>query len=74
MVRRADSDHERRNAEAARIIASNPDRYGGPDSLMARWAALVLDKSEAGRQHIGERGQLVLFPVSGCEQQRGGLK
>lgn len=43
---------DRRNREAARVIASEPERYG-PESLLARWAALVLS-GEGGAD--GEAG------------------
>jgi hypothetical protein len=34
------------NAAAARIIAADPAKYGGPDSLMCQWARLVIERAQ----------------------------
>lgn len=31
------------NRECAAIILAEADRYGGPESLMVRWAHMILD-------------------------------
>jgi hypothetical protein len=33
------------NLAAALAILENPERYGGPDSLMVRWAVLVVERA-----------------------------
>jgi hypothetical protein len=41
--------YETENLEAARIIASDPDRYGGEGSGLLIWAKLTLERSEKRR-------------------------
>jgi hypothetical protein len=47
---RQDSAHS--NFLAARIILANTSRYGGPESLMVRWARLSLVNSQPEKQAI----------------------
>jgi hypothetical protein len=35
-------DYQAGNLEAAKIISSDPQKFGGEESLMVRWARLVL--------------------------------
>ena len=35
------------NEQAARLILADVARYGGPDSLMGQWAALIVGRIEA---------------------------
>jgi hypothetical protein len=42
-------NHERRNAEAARIIIAAPDTFGGPEAGLVRWAWLVLRRLQPQR-------------------------
>jgi hypothetical protein len=35
------AEHSERNREAAAIILAAPERYGGPDALLVRWAEAV---------------------------------
>jgi hypothetical protein len=37
------------NREAAEIVLSDPEKYGGPESCLVRWAHMVLDGYEATR-------------------------
>ena len=54
MKRSRQQSHAQTNFEAARIIAADTQKYGGPQSLLARWARLWLanhqaEVSESGR-------------------------
>jgi hypothetical protein len=40
------------NAEAARIILADPDRYGGPGAGPVVWAALFRDRNPDGWQML----------------------
>lgn len=35
------------NRECAQIILAEPERYGGPESLMVQWARMILDGYQA---------------------------
>ena len=54
MKRSRQQSHAQTNLEAARIIAADTQKYGGPQSLLVRWAGLWLanhqtEVSESGR-------------------------
>lgn len=34
------------NVQAAEIIAAHPERYGGPESGLVRWARLVIERAQ----------------------------
>jgi hypothetical protein len=55
--KRAAEHYAAGNLEAARLIQADVARYGGPDSLMARWAEMVIERSEAPPENW-EAGEL----------------
>lgn len=38
------------NREAAEIILADQARYGGPESVMVRWAKMTLERNRSARQ------------------------
>jgi hypothetical protein len=43
MKRLEAEEYRAANLECARTIAADPERYGGPESLMVQWALMVLN-------------------------------
>lgn len=41
------ADYERGNIRSARLILESPERYGGEDSGVCRWAQMVLARDGA---------------------------
>jgi len=39
--------YDRANLEAASAILADPERYGGEESLLARWGRLVMERDTA---------------------------
>jgi hypothetical protein len=39
-------EHDRNNLEAARLILTDPDHYGGDEALAVRWARRVVARLE----------------------------
>jgi hypothetical protein len=39
------ADYEQQNRRAAETILREPERYGGPESLVARWALAVMKRA-----------------------------
>jgi hypothetical protein len=37
--------YEEQNREAAAVILADPERHGGAESLMVRWARLVVEQA-----------------------------
>ena len=56
-AKRAVEHYRTSNLEAAHIILADVQRYGGPDSLMATWAKLFIERIEA-RPEDREAGPL----------------
>ena len=40
------------NLRTAKDIQANPERWGGPESLMVTWAALVVERLGAQSQNV----------------------
>ena len=45
-------NYDRRNIEAARIIAAQPERWGGPTAGLVMWAWLVLRRPQPKRNLV----------------------
>jgi hypothetical protein len=43
-MKKSASGYGQQNRRAAEIIMKDPERYGGPESLMVQWALLVLSR------------------------------
>jgi hypothetical protein len=69
---RSHEAYQQANVAAARIVAADAARFGGPEAALVRWARLVLDRA-GPRSAPSDGGSFGGSQLDGRSQRTGGV-